>query len=137
MFYKDPKVDKVIEPCDLDRMETDNNSGEFYNGDESDPDPIMLPNLSSATLTSEKSPSNGVFIQDKSPLPDKENHPEVYHQALHCLAWKKIKMPTNTKVIKGKGNNKITWKVIVSCSLDDISVKNMGFANIKPDRKIT
>ena len=43
----------------------------------------------------------------------------------------KIKSLTGTEVISGKGNDEITWKVIVSCDLDDFANNTKNKANLK------
>ena len=47
----------------------------------------------------------------------KEENKEVYQKKQFRVAWERIKSLTGTKVMKGKNDNKICWKLLFCASL--------------------
>ena len=54
----------------------------------------------------------------------KEENKEEYHKEQFFVSWEQIKSLTGTKLIEGKKNKEICWKVIVLCKLDNFQAKN-------------
>ena len=97
------------------------------------PDPETVPYLTPELLNEEKEHDqyvNSPQGTDEEPE-DKEEDVENTHQGRFRLAWEKIKSLTGTEVISGKGNDEITWKVIVSRDLDDFANNTKNKANLK------